>query len=79
MRTEVGITIHLRDKAVAKALQNSLKPDNVNLPEGLGMEMRLDGKSLIIGFSSTGRLESLISTVDDVLECCQLSTKVLEV
>jgi len=55
---------------VARAVEASLRPDNVGLPEGLRLEVRASGGSLRIALSSdASRVLSLRSTADDVVRC----------
>lgn len=78
MRIKVKILIDFKSDAESRAVYSSLKPDNINLPKGLYIEMSLDKKLLIIDFSSISKLETLISTIDDLLTCCQASINTLK-
>ena len=77
MKIKVKISIDLKESSVAKAIYSSLKPDNINIPEGLDIEMKVRGKHVIIIFFSTKRLETLISAIDDLLACFQASINTL--
>ncbi|NWG08837.1 MAG: hypothetical protein HXX80_00740 [Nitrososphaerales archaeon] len=77
MRTKVTISIKLKSEAEARTIHGSLKPDNVDLPKGLRIDMEVKGNTLTINFSSTVRLETLISAMDDLLACCQASANTL--
>jgi len=77
MKIKVSISIDFKEKRVAKAVYDSLKPDNIDLPESLEMRMKVEKDRLIIDFSSTISLETLISTIEDLLACCQASTNTL--
>ena len=78
MRTLVRIRIKTPSSSAASALYSSLEPDNVGFPPGLSMKMKLDGKSVVLLFSSTSLTDTLISTVDDVFEACGLSLMSIE-
>jgi len=78
MRLKVKILMNFKNDAEARAVYSSLKPDNINLPKGLDLDMSLDNKLLIIDFSSISKLETLISTIDDLLTCCQASINTLK-
>jgi len=78
MKARVKILVEFKSDAEARAIYGSLKPDNINLPEGLEIEMNIDKKLLIIDFSSIGKLDTLISTIDDLLACCQASINTLK-
>ena len=70
MKTSVRIRISTGDAPLAKALYSSLKPDNVNFPPGLSLEMKRRGGSLTLALTSLSVTDTLISTVDDVFEAC---------
>jgi tRNA threonylcarbamoyladenosine modification (KEOPS) complex Pcc1 subunit len=78
MKVKVKISIDFNNDIKAKAIYSSLKPDNINLPKGLSIEMNVDKTLLMINFSSVSKLETLISTIDDLLTCCQASVNTLK-
>jgi tRNA threonylcarbamoyladenosine modification (KEOPS) complex Pcc1 subunit len=71
------IKINLESEAEARTIYGSLKPDNMDLPKGLCIDMKTKGNTLTINFSSTARVETLISAMDDLLACCQASANTL--
>ncbi len=77
MKIKVKILIDFKEGRISEAVYGSLKPDNIDLPKRLDIEMKVEGNQLIIDFSSTGKIETLISTIDDLLACCQTSTNTL--
>ena len=56
------------DQKLSKALYEALYPDNINLPEGLHIRMERVGGTLVLEVESELRLETLISTVEEILE-----------
>ncbi|MCP8317452.1 MAG: hypothetical protein H3Z51_11450 [archaeon] len=78
MKVKVEILIDFKSDKEARAIYSSLKPDNISLPKGLEIDMSIDKKLLIVNFSSIGKLETLISTIDDLLTCCQASINTLK-
>ena len=78
MNVELDLIIMFHDGNVAKSIHNSLQPDNINLPKGLDLHMSLNGRNLRSIFRSTDKVETLISTVDDLLSSCQVSIDSLE-
>jgi hypothetical protein len=64
--------LKMEEPSMSEAVYSSLKPDNVGLPAGLGMEMKIDGCFLELRFVSS-ITDTLISTVDDVFEACGVS------
>ena len=68
MRSKITLEIPSGDQKLIKALYEALYPDNINLPEGLHIRMERIGDSLLLEVESEFRLETLISTVEEMLE-----------
>lgn len=64
---KVSLKFVFRDRRAAQAVEESLRPDNINFPEGLSMQQRLEGQELSIDFQSSGKMETLLNTIDEVL------------
>jgi hypothetical protein len=71
----IGVRLTLSgNPKVLEAMLESLLPDNVKIPKGMNVEMKLEGSSLIIEISvdEEAKIDTLISTVDEVLEACEM-------
>ena len=68
MRSKITLEITGGDQKLIKALYEALYPDNINFPEGLHIRMERIGDSLLLEVESEFRLETLISTVEEMLE-----------
>ncbi len=78
---KVAIRISLRgDGRLLKAIHESLVPDNVNIPEGMEIGMELSDGELRIEVSGDERvkIDTLISTLDEVLEACSMIERAME-
>lgn len=64
---KVSLKFVFKDERAAKAVEESLRPDNIDFPEGLSMQQRLEGQELFIDFQSDGKIETLLNTIDEVL------------
>ena len=73
VKTRVRLVIVTMRNAVARALYRSLKPDNTDFPPGLSMRMNVNEERLILDVVSDGNMDSLISTVSEILEHVQTS------
>lgn len=73
MQATVEIKLSLTDKSAANAVYQSIIADNVSIPKGLDITMKLEKDSIILIASTGSKVDTLISTVDDVLKSCQLS------
>ncbi len=77
MLIEVDIELNAVNSNVAKAVYCSLKPDNVLFPNGMKMRMTVKGLSLYLSFYSKGKIDTLISTLNEVLENIHVSTNTI--
>ncbi|MFQ5969352.1 MAG: KEOPS complex subunit Pcc1 [Nitrososphaerales archaeon] len=79
MSPQIKVTLRLDLKDGKKVLyvMKALIPDNVNFPRGLSMDMNAEGKFLILSFKSSRKLDSLISTIDEILEHISTMNQVL--
>ena len=67
-QVKVKLRLDLKDGKKVRSVMKALIPDNVNFPRGLSMDMNAEGNFLILSFKSSRKLDSLISTIDEVLE-----------
>ena len=75
---QVQITLNNISKEKAESVNNALKPDNVNFPEGLSLCVENVDNKLIFNFESKKNMKQLTSTVDEVMEHIQIALKVIE-
>jgi len=68
LRSKITLELTSGDQRLSKALYDALYPDNINLPEGLHIRMERVGGTLVLEVESEFRLETLISTVEEILE-----------
>jgi transcription factor Pcc1 len=77
---EINVVIEIRfsKKSETHAVMNALIPDNVNFPKGLSMEMLSNNSNtLFLKFFCSIKLETLINTIDEVLDFISLAKKVI--
>jgi hypothetical protein len=75
---KTAISINYRDKATALAIQKSVVPDNLELPDGIHIFLAVVGNTLEIEVLSDRSIGSLVSTLDDLLSCIQAGERALE-
>tara|TARA_B100000315_G_C14034417_1_gene344668 strand:+ start:243 stop:491 length:249 start_codon:yes stop_codon:yes gene_type:complete len=73
----IKLGVDSTDKDTAKAIHESLLPDNVSIPKGLSVKMCLEGSQLLVDVSSKGEWDTLISTIDEIVEHIQLACSVI--
>jgi hypothetical protein len=78
VKVRVKIKVEAVHDSVVKTLFSTLKPDNADFPNKLRMGMRMKKRWLILDFLSQDNLETLVSTIDEVLEHIQTSIGTLE-
>jgi len=71
LKSKITLELTSGDHKLIKALYEALYPDNINLPEGLHIRMERVGGCLLLEVESEFRLETLISTVEEMLEDMQ--------
>lgn len=78
VEVKVHIEIRLSGKSELRAIMNALVPDNVNFPKGLSMKMTSRDSILVLEFLSKIGINTLLNTVDEVLEHISIARKVID-
>jgi hypothetical protein len=74
----IKLQLSFEKKKQLCALLKSLKPDNVDFPSGLSMEMLTDDdNTLVIKLSSKRGFGKIINTVDEILEHISIGVNVI--
>lgn len=77
---EVSIRVELRlfKKSELDSVMKALIPDNINFPKGLSMEIFPKGNILVLEVLSKAGINTLLNTVDEVLEHISVAKKVID-
>lgn len=78
VEVKVRIEIMLSGKAELRAIMSALVPDNVNFPKGLSMKMSSRDNILVLEFLSKAGINTLLNTVDEILEHMSIARKVID-
>ncbi len=70
------IRIHVTSRDMAAAIAQSIEPDSVGM-EGLKIEPSISAKNVYFTITHSGKIETFISTLDDVLRCVQAARSTL--
>jgi hypothetical protein len=74
----IYIELDLEDEGKRDAIMKSLIADNINFPKGLKMQMHpISRNTLSIEFHSDGSVDTISSTVDEVLSHISIGKMVL--
>lgn len=76
---EAEIRIKYESDEEAKAVARAVSPDNLRVPPGLTVKTFADGKCVVTKIVCKRPLKTLMSTIDDLLQCMQVAEKALEV
>jgi len=72
------IEIKFSKKAELNAIMNALIPDNINFPKGLAMQIHSkDNNILLLEFFCNVGIETLLNTIDEVLDHISIAKKVI--
>ena len=78
VEVKVHIEIMLSGKSELRAIKSALVPDNVNFPKGLSMQMSSRDNILVLEFLSKAGINTLLNTIDEVLEHMSIARKVID-
>ncbi len=70
------IRIRVTGRDMAASIAQSIEPDNIGM-EGLNIEPRISVKNVCFTITHSGKIETFISTLDDVLRCIQAARSTL--
>jgi len=62
---------------MAESIVQSIEPDNIGMV-GLKIEPRISSKNAYFTITHSGKIETFISTLDDVLRCIQAARSTLQ-
>ncbi len=61
----------------AEAIASALDPDNSLVPLGMKISTRAKGLKVVTEIKFSGRVDTLMSTIDDLLKCAQAAEHAL--
>jgi len=76
-RHEAELRVRLRE-GVAEAVAQGLQPDNFKTPDELKVETWVEGGEVVSRILCTGRVETLLATLDDLLRCLRGAERAIE-
>lgn len=71
------IDITYPDPKTARSIMDAISPDNLDAPEGIDIDAKVEGNKLKISISCSRGIGSLLSTADDLLSCIQAAEKAI--
>ena len=70
------IRIRVNGRDMAASIVQSIEPDNVGM-KGLKIEPRISARNVYFTITYSDKIETFISTLDDVLRCIQAARSTL--
>jgi hypothetical protein len=77
-KIRVHVEIRFSGKSELRAIMKALMPDNVNFPKGLSMTIFSRDNTLVLEFLSKTGINTLLNTIDEVLEHISIARKVIK-
>lgn len=74
---EANINISYKTMEAARAVAKAVAPDNVTVPKGLFIRTTARGATVSTSITCQTRLETCISTIDDLLSAISVAEKSL--
>jgi len=71
-KIRLSLILESEDKRMISTIFRALSPDNVNIPEDISFHFSVVDKKIVLVVSSEKNLETLISTVKEVLDNIRL-------
>ena len=78
LKCQVQIVLNNLPEKKLETVRKALEPDNVKFPENLTLQVENVDNKLVFNFQSQDNMNTLISTIDEVLEHIQVALKVIE-
>jgi hypothetical protein len=77
IRVKVEIKLN-GDKDKLRSLMVAMEPDNVNLPEGMMIDMKMDSGQLVITCEGDReRIPSILNTLDEMISLAKSSLNII--
>ena len=74
---EANLELKFKDTDTARSIMDAVSPDNVQIPEGIDINMDLNENVLSIKVSCSKGVGSMIATLEDLLSCIQAAEKTI--
>ena len=77
MKIMVNLSMNFQDELLLDSVYRSLEPDNISFPDGINFKMKRLGNNLYFKIVSNNEIQSLLSTIDDLMESIQITCNML--
>ena len=77
-KLEAEIILEYDDERKAEAIAKAVSPDNFKTPPSLSIKTFRDGRNVITHVTCSGKIQTFIATIDDLLFCVSIAEKALQ-
>ncbi|MEW6222082.1 MAG: KEOPS complex subunit Pcc1 [Candidatus Hadarchaeota archaeon] len=77
MKIKAEIFCDYGDEKVSNAVARAIGPDNLPAPRGMKILTKVVGRRVVTWVELDGKIETLISTLDDLLACTSAAENML--
>ncbi len=77
MKQKVEISCKYENDSIANTIVSSIKPDNIDSPEGVKIVTKQDGQKVKTEIEVEGEIETLLNTLEDLLSCTATAEKMI--
>ncbi|MEM2300126.1 MAG: KEOPS complex subunit Pcc1 [Candidatus Hadarchaeales archaeon] len=77
MKMKAELEIEYEDEKTARALAEALTPDNLEAPNEMKIITKSEGCVIFTEINFSGRIRTLIATIDDLLSCLQAAEEAI--
>jgi len=77
MKSKAEITCVYSSERASKSIAKAVSPDNLQAPPEMKISTEAVGKSVKTKIEFDGRIETFLSTLDDLLACTQAAESIL--
>lgn len=77
MKQKVEISSKYENDSIANTIVSSIKPDNIDSPEGVKIVTKQEGQKVKTEIEVEGEIETLLNTLEDLLSCTATAEKMI--
>lgn len=77
MNQKAEISCKYENDSIANTIATSIKPDNIDSPEGVKIDTKQEGALVKTKIEVDGDIETLLNTLEDLLSCKATAEKMI--
>lgn len=77
MKMRAKVVCEYKNGSISRSIASALAPDNLQAPENVKIVTKAEGRLVVTEIELDGKVETLLSTLDDLLFCTSTAEKVV--